>query len=111
MNAAQQASFKIVLHYVSVDLPEQALNRIHSRVAHGGHNVPETDVRRRFQRSLSNLPRAIALADKVIFHDNSRSDYPFREFVILSKEEWWIASRVPEWTDQVLAQVQMPSNE
>lgn len=35
--------------------PELGLLRIRYRVASGGHNVPEADVRRRFGRTLRNL--------------------------------------------------------
>lgn len=56
MAAAQRAGFWIVLHFVSVGLSEQALDRIRNRVALGGHNVPEADARWRFVRSHANLP-------------------------------------------------------
>ncbi len=49
----------------SVDL---ALSRIKGRVSEGGHDVPEADVRRRFDRSIKNflvLYRALAKADSV----------------------------------------------
>lgn len=54
---------RIVLHYVSVGSREQALDRISNRVALGGHDVPEVDVRRRFTRSHTNVPAAMARAD------------------------------------------------
>ena len=40
----------------------------------GGHDVPESDVWRRYQRSLENLPLAIERADDSILFDNSTSD-------------------------------------
>jgi len=34
---------------------EMSKLRVAERVAHGGHNIPERDIERRFSRSLSNL--------------------------------------------------------
>jgi hypothetical protein len=45
-----------------------ALTRVRDRVLRGGHNVPETIVRRRFERSIRNfLLRYRPLADSWIF--------------------------------------------
>ena len=103
MQAARREVYRIVLHYVSVDTPEQALDRICNRVALGGHDVPEPDVRRRFFRSLANLPTAIARSDEVFVYDNSNPDQPHREVAILREGAWWIAERVPGWAAQTLS--------
>ena len=42
MEAARTAGYRIVLHYVSVDPPDQALIRIRNRVVPGGHDVAES---------------------------------------------------------------------
>lgn len=53
----------------SVDL---ALSRIKGRVSEGGHDVPEADVRRRFDRAIKNsLVLYRALADSWFLFDNS----------------------------------------
>jgi predicted ABC-type ATPase len=53
----------------SVDL---ALSRIRGRVSEGGHDVPEADVRRRFDRSIKNfLVLYRILADSWVLFDNS----------------------------------------
>ena len=49
--------------YFSVRSPEICLERIARRVAEGGHDVPEPIVRRRFERSLANLPLYCARCD------------------------------------------------
>ena len=46
--------------------------RIARRVSEGGHDVPEADVRRRFDRSLANLPGYAAHADIWRVFDVSR---------------------------------------
>jgi predicted ABC-type ATPase len=49
------AGFRLHMFYLWIPSPELALLRIKYRVASGGHNVPESDVRRRFGRTLHNL--------------------------------------------------------
>jgi predicted ABC-type ATPase len=53
----------------NVDL---ALSRIKGRLSEGGHDLPETDVRRRFGRAIKNfLVLYRALADSGFLFDNS----------------------------------------
>ena len=105
MKAARERGLRIVLHYVSLASPDEALGRIRNRVALGGHNVPETDARRRFTRSHENLPAAIALADEVRLYDNTDPDRPHREVVILRDGAWWAAETVPGWAAVALARM------
>jgi len=43
------------LIYLALPSMEMSRLRVAERVAHGGHNVPATDIERRFARSLGNL--------------------------------------------------------
>ena len=102
LNAARRRDYRIDLHYVSVRTPGQALDRIRNRVALGGHDVPEVDVRRRFTRSHQNLPAAMASADGVVLYDNTEPDRPFREIAILRDSSLWIANELPDWAAEAL---------
>ena len=97
MESAQREGYWIVLHYISLDSPDQALDRIRSRVALGGHDVPEADVQRRFLRSYSNLPAAISLADEVLLYDNSSPDQPHRKAAVFRGGTRWLAEDIPVW--------------
>ena len=108
MEAAQRAGYRIVLHYVSLDSPDQALIRIRNRVMLGGHDVPEPDVRRRFARSRANLPAAISRADEVVLYDNTDSDTPHREVAIFTADLRWTAERLPDWASAALSRVPPP---
>ena len=103
MEAAGEAGYRIVLHYVSVNSPDQALVRIRNRVALGGHDVPKADVRRRFARSQANLPVAIARADEALFYDNTDPGMPHREVAMLKGVTWWTAARLPIWAAAAIA--------
>jgi predicted ABC-type ATPase len=94
---ARASGFVVDLIFVSTASVEINLGRIADRVASGGHNVPEEDVRRRYTRSLENLPRAVALADRVRLYDNSSTDGPV---LVLDLERQRIVHRAlhqPAW--------------
>ncbi len=52
---ARKEKYQIIFVYVFLMSVEQNLARIKQRVALGGHNVPITDVKRRYKRSLQNF--------------------------------------------------------
>ena len=108
MAAARRTGYRIELHYVAVESPEQALVRIRNRVALGGHHVPEADVRRRFARSLANLPAAIERSDEAYLYDNTDRNQPHREVAILKGGTWWTAARLPGWARAAVAPMALP---
>ena len=102
MEAAKSAGYRIELHYVCMNSPDQALYRIRNRVALGGHDVPEPDVRRRFARSLAHLPAAIARSDEARLYDNTDPDRPHCEVAILMGATRWTGERLPGWAAAAL---------
>ena len=109
MEEARAVGYWIELHYVSLESSAQALNRIRTRVAEGGHDVPAPDVRRRFARSLANLPTAMARADEAHLYDNSDPDLPHREVAILTADTRWTAENIPDWAARAVARSAPPS--
>ena len=69
--AARAAGYTVRLYYVGLNSAEDALQRIANRVAHGGHNIPAADVRRRFARRFSDLEKLLPLCNKAVFYDNN----------------------------------------
>jgi predicted ABC-type ATPase len=96
MLAARARGFEIVLIYIGTERVEINLARIRDRVLAGGHDVPEEDVRRRFQRSFANLPIAITRADHTILFDNS-SQEGYRLIAVLGPPENYWFEPVPPW--------------
>lgn len=96
MLEARTRGFEIVLIYIGTERVEINLERIRDRVLAGGHNVPEKDVRRRYQRSFENLPVAISRADHTILFDNS-SEEGYRLIAVrgLPENHWF--EPVPAW--------------
>ncbi len=74
LRRVKEAGFQLHLFYLWLPSPELALMRIRDRVEAGGHNVPERDVRRRFERTIGNLFSLYhPLLDTLHFFDNSSS--------------------------------------
>jgi predicted ABC-type ATPase len=64
--------FSICLYFLWLPTVLAAIERVANRVRHGGHGVPETDIRRRYQRSVQNFLHVYrSLADSWILMDNS----------------------------------------
>jgi predicted ABC-type ATPase len=55
IRGCRESGYELHLVYLWLPSPELALARVRQRVAAGGHNIPEWDVRRRWGRSLENL--------------------------------------------------------
>lgn len=68
---AKACGYRFLLHYIVIGSATQAVARVALRVRIGGHDVPEADVRRRFERSRRQwLADYLPLADEWGAWDN-----------------------------------------
>ena len=68
----QQQGYRIKLFFLRLPTPEMAAARVRQRVAEGGHDVPETVIRRRFHAGWSNFEFIyLNLVDEWALYDNS----------------------------------------
>jgi predicted ABC-type ATPase len=83
IRAWKRAGYKIEIVYLKLQSTGLALRRIAARVREGGHDVPRSDVMRRFSRGWENFKRIYeTLADVWTVYDNSG-----REPRLLEKSE------------------------
>ena len=74
---ARLSGFIIKLCYLFLESAEDCIQRIKIRVQNGGHFIPDSDVRRRFQRSKTNFWLIYKnLTDKWFLFYNSNNDAP-----------------------------------
>ncbi|MCW1823321.1 ATPase [Mycolicibacterium conceptionense] len=67
---AHVAGYTVVLHCILI--PEElAVQRVRHRVSAGGHDVPESKIRERYQRLWDLVAVAAMRADAATFYDNS----------------------------------------
>ncbi len=100
MDEARERGFDVILIYIGTANPEINVARVARRVELGGHNVPETDITRRYYRSLRNFPLAMSRADYVILFDNSSTrGYELLTILDHGKAKWF--QTAPDWAAQL----------
>ena len=73
MREVKALGWLVRLTYIGINQPTTNIQRVRTRVELGGHNVPESDILRRYERSLANLGKAAKIVDELILYDNSTS--------------------------------------
>ena len=104
MRAAKEKGFHVTLHYVGIGSADDAVARVKQRHADGGHTVPEEDIRRRYERSLENLPEAIKQADLARILDNSGNDYNL--IAVFERGRLVSHTSTPPWFQKTLEKLQ-----
>ena len=73
---AKEMGYTVTILYLWLNSPEMAIERVHNRVARGGHNIPDNVVRRRYVMGLQYLFKAyMPLCDRWVLADNSQSPF------------------------------------
>lgn len=71
VHRAQALEYKVHLIFFFLENEEQAIARVAQRVSNGGHNIPESDIRRRFKRGIYNLINLyMPICDSVLVYNN-----------------------------------------
>jgi predicted ABC-type ATPase len=88
----RKAGYRVDLFFLWLPTPDIAVARIKSRVAQGGHSVPEDVVRRRFDAGLRNFERVYRdMVDNWTLYDNAGA----RPKVMAVGENPWRFRRSP----------------
>lgn len=101
MRDAKRSGYRTVLAYVALGDPELQIERVRLRVAQGGHDIPDVDIRRRYFRSLARAPEALRMADEAVVFDNA-GPRPVRVALLQEGQSVWMASSVPAWVELLL---------
>ena len=75
--------------------------RVRERVAQGGHDVPDVDIRRRYARSLSNARRLVPIVHQALVFDNSGAE-PRPVFEMPQGQLLSTADEIPTWATTLL---------
>jgi predicted ABC-type ATPase len=113
LQEALSAGLEVRIWYVCLATPELHIERVRSRVAQGGHTIPEDRIRARFDRSRKNLVRLLPKVTELRIFDNSieadpRSGKKPRPKLILHLRKGLIVSvcdptETPEWAKPIVA--------
>ena len=93
---ALERSFFTRLFYICLDNPERSIQRVRERVAQGGHDVPDSDIRRRYARSLANARPVLRIVHQGLVFDNSGAE-PRPVFEMRKGRLLKMADEIPTW--------------
>jgi predicted ABC-type ATPase len=68
---ASRRGFEVRIWYAGLDGPGRHIARVAASVSRGGHDIPERDIRRRYDQSRANLVRLLPHVAEVMVYDNS----------------------------------------
>lgn len=109
---AAKAGIKVKIWYVGLNSVDLNIARVKARVDSGGHDIPEADIRQRWDSSRRNLIKLLPHLDSLRLYDNSaeadpRKGKPPRPELLLhiaGKKIVGIASKeAPEWAKPIIA--------
>jgi predicted ABC-type ATPase len=101
LRAAIERSFFTRLFYICLENPERSIQRVRERVAQGGHDVPDSDIRRRYARSLSNAGLVLRMVQQGLVFDNSGPE-PRPVFEMRAGRLLNLSGEVPVWAAALL---------
>jgi len=97
---AIEKGYYIRLYYVGLNSVEESLVRIENRVKKGGHNIPDSDVKRRFNKRFEDLVTILQYCDEATFYDNENGFVAVAEYK--NGEILQIGNLKPEWLNELL---------
>jgi predicted ABC-type ATPase len=78
LHQALSEKIEVRIWYVGLATPELHIARVHSRVAAGGHDIPEAKIRERYESSRLNLVDLMPKLTELRVFDNSEEGDPRR---------------------------------
>jgi predicted ABC-type ATPase len=113
LREAAQKGFEVHVWYVGLSSPALHLARVKSRVQKGGHDIPEADIRRRYEHSRLNLINLLPHLAALHVYDNSADADPATDrapkpVLVLHMERRKILNladlpNTPEWAKPLVA--------
>jgi len=76
LSEAASEGIEVRIWYVGLDSPERHIARVRRRVQAGGHDIPESSIRRRWRHSRLNLVHLLPVLTELRVYDNSAEADP-----------------------------------
>lgn len=113
LHRALSEKIEVRIWYVGLATPELHIARVRSRVAGGGHDIPESKIRERYESSRLNLVDLLPKLTELRVYDNSEEGDPRkgiapRPTLLLHMDRGKIVdscnlNKPPEWAKPILA--------
>ena len=96
---ALENGYYVRMYYVGLDTLDESLSRIKNRVAKGGHDIPEENVKRRFESRFSDVAAVLPYCNEATFYDNENG---FRTVAKYKNGELnFVGSDTPQWISEL----------
>lgn len=116
LRIAAERGFDVLVWFVGLATPEQHIARVRARVAAGGHDIPETKIRERWNTSRRNILNLLPFVSELRLFDNSEEGDPaagtippprlvlhWKDGVIIAPA-LEVLAETPEWAKAIVAQ-------
>lgn len=101
---AKGAGYYVRVFYFHLENSDLNTARVYSRVADGGHQVPEDKIRARISRTMLNVRQLAGLVDELFLVDNSSLEKPFVRIASWQSADWVThVSPLPGWANDIMA--------
>lgn len=112
LEAALSKGIEVHIWYVGLDSPEHHIARVCSRVARGGHDIPEAKIRERYVRSIESLLRLLPQLTELRLYDNSheadpntgKPPEPQLILHLLHRKVVSLCEPIPEWARTIVSE-------
>ena len=96
----KENNYKINLHFVGLDSPQTAKERVKIRVSKGGHDIEPHLIDKRYYESMQNLLKVIPLCNEILVYDNTKN---YELIAKITNEKIDILKNV-EWFNNLIAE-------
>jgi predicted ABC-type ATPase len=97
LREARSQGYRTYLYFVATVNPIINVQRVMTRVASGGHDVPEDKIIARYYRSLVLLKRAIPNTDRAFFFDTSKETAMYFAEIVDGNRIKLHSDEIPTW--------------
>jgi predicted ABC-type ATPase len=110
---AHKAGLRVRMWYCGLRSADLHVARVLARVRRGGHDIPETRIRVRYNASRNNLCTLVPSLDELLLYDNSaeadpssgQAPRPVRLLHYRDRQMLYLAASIPDWAKPIAAVV------
>ena len=96
-----EKGYRVRMYYIGLDSAAESIARIANRVSRGGHDIPSSDVERRFASRWEAVAKVLPYCDEAEFYDNDNGFQLVAEY--RNGELRTVGSLVPGWLKELRA--------
>ena len=104
-----EKGYRVRMYYIGLDSAAESVARIANRVRRGGHDIPTSDVERRFAGRWEAVAKVLPYCDEAEFYDNDNGFQLVAEY--RNGELRTVGSHVPGWLNELRAYLNSPATQ